>query len=437
MSATSIRVKHLGKKYPIVHRNAPRHTTLRDALSHSAKRWMSFKRAAHSEVEEFWALTDLSLEIRQGDIVGIIGRNGAGKSTLLKLLSRITDPTTGVIEFTGRIASLLEVGTGFHPELSGRDNIFLNGAILGMRRAEIQKKFDSIVEFSGVERFLDTPVKHYSSGMYMRLAFAVAAHLETDILLVDEVLAVGDAEFQKKCLGKMQEVAHESGRTVVFVSHNMQAIKALCNRTAHLDRGRLLSYGPTNEVLSSYLVQGSSSSGKWVCEDQTASAHADFQLLSIEVEDSQGSAGAYFSSQDLTVTTVFKLAKPIPALCVGFDLVTGEGFTVFRSYQTDQAEQQWLPQKPGVHTWACEIPAGLLNAGVYYVSPRISIHNVKWITTLDAVLEFEIVLSHGVSPFWNSLSGKSRPGCVAPLLQWSATEAGAGGGTPGFSRSGC
>jgi hypothetical protein len=202
----------------------------------------------------------------------------------------------------------------------------------------------------------------------------------------------------------------------------MQAIKALCNQTAHLDRGRLLTFGATHEVLSSYFVQGTSFSGKWTCQDPSASAHADFQLLSIEVEDSQGSAGTYFSSQDLTVTTVFRLSKVIPGLCVGFDLVTDHGITVLRTYQTDQPEQQWLRQAAGIHAWSCTIPAGLLGSGRYSISPRIGIHNAKWISILDSVVQFEMILSHGVSPLWNSLSGKARPGVIAPILSWKSEQ---------------
>ena len=242
-----ISAEGLGKKYLIGHESAERSNTLRDALSGSVRKLgrsaMNMMRGEAiiegDEVEEFWALRNLDFEIRQGDVVGVIGRNGAGKSTLLKILSRITEPSEGRVSIRGRVASLLEVGTGFHPELSGRENIFLNGAILGMGRGEIRRKFDEIVAFSEVERFLDTPVKRYSSGMYVRLAFAVAAHLEPEILIVDEVLAVGDAEFQKKCLGKMQDVAGE-GRTVIFVSHNMAVVQALCTRGLFLQDGNLI-----------------------------------------------------------------------------------------------------------------------------------------------------------------------------------------------------
>jgi lipopolysaccharide transport system ATP-binding protein len=255
MSDAAIKVEGLGKKYLLRHQagGRSRYVALRDVLAGKFKGLLNRKSQIgnRKSVEEFWALDGVSFEIKQGEAVGIIGRNGAGKSTLLKILSRITEPTRGRIEIDGRVASLLEVGTGFHPELTGRENIFLNGAILGMHRAEIKRKFDEIVAFAEVEKFLDTPVKHFSSGMYMRLAFAVAAHLEPEILVVDEVLAVGDAQFQKKCLGKMQEVGR-GGRTVLFVSHNMEAIARLCSRCIYLVKGELKMQGETREVIKAY-----------------------------------------------------------------------------------------------------------------------------------------------------------------------------------------
>ncbi len=258
MSDAIIKVEGLGKKYIISHEGARRYTALRDVITNKAKGLVTKKGTEQPTKEEFWALKDVSFEIKQGEAVGIIGRNGAGKSTLLKILSRITEPTTGRIELNGRVASLLEVGTGFHPELTGRENIFLNGAILGMSRAEIRKKFDEIVDFSGVEKFLDTPVKRFSSGMYVRLAFAVAAHLEPEILIIDEVLAVGDAEFQKKCLGKMNEVSQQEGRTVLFVSHNMRAIQDLCEKSIYLQNGAIKDIGATDTVIEHYLNTGTS-----------------------------------------------------------------------------------------------------------------------------------------------------------------------------------
>ncbi len=250
MSDTVIKVENLSKKYTISHQQTGGYATIRDRITDGVKSFGK-KNTAFTK-EEFWALKDVSFEVKQGDRLGIIGRNGAGKSTLLKILSRITEPTTGQISINGRIASLLEVGTGFHPELTGRENIFLNGAILGMSRAEIKKKFDEIVSFAEVEKFLDTPVKRYSSGMYMRLAFAVAAHLETDILIVDEVLAVGDTRFQKKCIGKIQSTS-DTGRTVFFVSHNMALVRQLCCSTMFLEKGHLTYYGEAEKGISLYL----------------------------------------------------------------------------------------------------------------------------------------------------------------------------------------
>lgn len=251
-----IEVEQVSKRFIISHEGVSQYTALRDEISQKAKKIFSFLKpgqTANVSKEEFWALQDISFKVEQGDRVGIIGRNGAGKSTLLKILSRISEPSSGTIRIRGRVASLLEVGTGFHPELTGRENIFLNGAILGMSRAEIRSKFDAIVDFAEVEKFLDTPVKRYSSGMYVRLAFAVAAFLEPEILVVDEVLAVGDAQFQKKCLGKMEDVSRNEGRTVLFVSHQMNAIETLTNKAIYLKSGRIQNFGETEDIVNEYL----------------------------------------------------------------------------------------------------------------------------------------------------------------------------------------
>jgi lipopolysaccharide transport system ATP-binding protein len=296
MSEVVIRAEGLGKKYIIGHQaERERYTTLRDSVGRSLRNWGRSARdmfagkalVSGDETEEFWALRDINFEIKRGDVVGIIGRNGAGKSTLLKVLSRITEPTTGRVTIEGRVASLLEVGTGFHPELSGRENIYLNGAILGMSREEIRRKFDEIVDFAGVEKFLDTPVKRYSSGMYVRLAFAVAAHLEPEILVVDEVLAVGDAEFQKKCLGKMQDVAGH-GRTVLFVSHNMAAVRRLCSLAILVAGGRLENVGPTGAVIARY-VAGHSEMGD--SADLSNAKHTGSGELVIETIALSGASG--------------------------------------------------------------------------------------------------------------------------------------------------
>lgn len=278
MSEISIKVENLGKSYLVGHnsKNTERYTALRDVISNNTKNLARKTRdmimgkpiVQGDEVEEFWALKNIDFNIKQGDRVGIIGRNGAGKSTLLKLISRITEPTTGKIVINGRIASLLEVGTGFHPELTGRENIFLNGAILGMNRTEIKKRFDEIVEFSEIEKFIDTPVKRYSSGMYVRLAFGVAAHLETEILILDEVLAVGDAKFQEKCFGKMEEVA-TNGKTVLFVSHNISAIEKFCTSGIYLENGQINSAGCTSDVIDKYIRSSKNNHGKTIISDAT------------------------------------------------------------------------------------------------------------------------------------------------------------------------
>jgi len=258
MEKPIIEIKDIGKKYNITHQKGG-YVALRDVLMRILKSPFYFLKSKVKSItgferkEEFWALRNISLNIKKGEVIGFIGANGAGKSTLLKILSQITPPTEGEIILRGRVGSLLEVGTGFHPELTGRENIFFNGAILGMKKKEIVKKFDEIVKFSGIEKFLDTPVKFYSSGMYVRLAFSVAAHMEPDILIVDEVLAVGDDEFQKKCLGKMDEISKKDGRTVLFVSHNIPAVNRLCERTILLDKGKIIKDGPTQEVTDFYI----------------------------------------------------------------------------------------------------------------------------------------------------------------------------------------
>jgi len=298
-----IEVENLGKRYVLTHEREM-FVTLRDRLAGIAanlrRRLLARSRSGSGEFarrEEFWALREVSFAINQGERIGIIGRNGAGKSTLLKILSRITEPTTGRAAITGRVASLLEVGTGFHMDLSGKENVFLNGAVLGMTRAEIRRRFDEIVAFADVEKFLDTPVKRYSSGMFVRLAFSVAAHLTPDILLVDEVLAVGDAEFQKKCLGMMQQASTSEGRTVLFVSHNIAAIQALCPRAILLANGRLISIGPTSEVIESYLGQGGSSD-----LSDAAIAGNDFELCKLKVGTPEGAPLTTFKPGLVQVT---------------------------------------------------------------------------------------------------------------------------------------
>jgi lipopolysaccharide transport system ATP-binding protein len=314
-----IQVEGLSKQYILNKNTAEKSDTLYGNILGSVKGLKNLGRK--KQTEEFWALQDISFEVERGDRVGVIGRNGAGKSTLLKILSRITPPTAGRIEYTGRMASLLEVGTGFHGDLSGRENIYLNGSILGMSKQEIDKKFDEIVAFSEVEKFLDTPVKRYSSGMYVRLAFAVAAHLEPEILIVDEVLAVGDAAFQKKCLGKMNEVSKGEGRTILFVSHNMQAIQKLCNKGLYLNKGKMHSFGEIDTIVGHYLQSGEASQAEFalpVPEELTYGyAHTVF------IEDMDGKPLVEIPvGDDWRAKILFKIVKPTPHFIIGFGLVS-------------------------------------------------------------------------------------------------------------------
>lgn len=329
MSQNAIVIEKLSKKYLIGHRSSSggqyRYTALRDVIGRKVS---NFVRKANDlargrqviqgdEVEEFWALKDVSFEVKQGEILGIIGRNGAGKSTLLKILSRITEPTDGRVVLRGRVSSLLEVGTGFHPELTGRENVFLNGAILGMTQREIYKKFDEIVAFAEVEKFIDTPVKHYSSGMYVRLAFAVAAHLEPEILIIDEVLAVGDAEFQKKCLGKMDDVSHRGGRTVLFVSHNLAAISELTDRALLFDSGELIADGTTAKAMSVYLSRGGGATAYIRAPNQPSSVA---YISQAEVITSEGN-GIHRFGEQLKVRFRIKYNLPINTGCLSFKIM--------------------------------------------------------------------------------------------------------------------
>jgi lipopolysaccharide transport system ATP-binding protein len=318
-------VENLTKEYVIKHQSGARYTALRDVIVEKAKN--IFKPEPNSSNELFRALNDVSFEVKQGERVGIIGRNGAGKSTLLKILSRIVTPTRGIITIDGRVASLLEVGTGFHAELSGRENIFLNGAILGMSKAEIQKNFDAIVDFSGVEKFLDTPVKRYSSGMYVRLAFAVAAHLEPEILIVDEVLAVGDAEFQKKCIGKMKDVSNSGGRTVLFVSHNMEAIQKLCNQGIFLQNGGLKESGSISHVIKSYMEVAEKTEAifKFPIADEKISAFA----TELRIENELGHLlPAVPVGAPWQVRIKFQLRKALPEFVIALGVTSPLGLSI-------------------------------------------------------------------------------------------------------------
>jgi lipopolysaccharide transport system ATP-binding protein len=343
-------------------------------------------------LEEFWALRDVNFEVRQGEVLGIIGRNGAGKSTLLKLLSRITEPTTGRITLRGRVASLLEVGTGFHPELTGRENIYLNGAILGMSRAEIRKKFDAIVSFAEVERFLDTPVKRYSSGMYVRLAFAVAAHLEPEILIVDEVLAVGDAEFQKKCLGKMDEVSRRDGRTVLLVSHNMSSIASLASRVLLLVGGSVAFDGPPWDAISAHISIGSSES-LYVRKDPTQSPH----VSRIEVRTSEG-RGVHSFGRPLEIKFWISHQTPMARACFSFQILNSQQQPIIH-------EQVYYPRhrfgdKPGRSVLTCRFPHLRLNVGQFYLRTFLAEPpGGELYETLEGAAHFEVVRSDSGSPW--------------------------------------
>ncbi|MES2592732.1 MAG: ABC transporter ATP-binding protein [Bacteroidota bacterium] len=330
MSNTIIQVDNISKSYMLKHQGSQGYTALRDVIANKVKNILQSKRQAiNHKSEEFWALKDISFDIKQGDRVGIIGRNGAGKSTLLKVLSRIVTPTKGRITIDGRVASLLEVGTGFHPELTGRENVFLNGSILGMSKSEIQSKFDEIVAFAEVEQFLDTPVKRYSSGMYVRLAFAVAAHLEPEILIVDEVLAVGDAEFQKKCLGKMKDVSGE-GRTVLFVSHNMAAIQKLCNTGILLHKGQVLESGNIEDVTKKYLTSGNLNESM-IIFDQEENIHG--QPISLFIENIDGEIEHEFPiGKPFQVRVKFRINKKTDHFIIALGIKTISDIAIRTSY---------------------------------------------------------------------------------------------------------
>ena len=418
MDDIAIRVEGISKKYRIGKKE--RYKTLRDTLASTFA--VPFQKAgkflrgegqdAAEGDETIWALKDISFEVKRGKAIGVIGGNGAGKSTFLKILSRITEPSTGFAEIYGRVGSLLEVGTGFHPELTGRENIYLNGAILGMKRSEIDRKFDEIVAFSEVERFIDTPVKHYSSGMYLRLAFAVAAHLEPEILLVDEVLAVGDAGFQKKCLGKMGTVAKE-GRTVLLVSHNMGAITQLCETTVHLEQGRLKRVGPSAEVVSAYLSSsvGTEVKSSW-SNDSSKPKHAEVRLSSARLLsiDEQPISVVHFDSTFL-VEIAYSITVPIRDLSISYKVYDSQGNLVFESMDTDMPEWKGRVREPGQHRSLCEILPSFLKPGRYYVSLASFVEHVKIIDRQENVWSFDVSeVGCPINP--------RRLGIVSPVFKW-------------------
>ena len=432
MSNVAIRLEHLSKKYEIAV-GRYRHDTLRDQLSDYIK--SLFRRNGHSRVhtETFWALKDVSFEVQRGEVLGIIGRNGAGKSTLLKLLSRITEPTAGRAEIHGRVASLLEVGTGFNGELTGRENIYLNGAILGMKKAEIDRKFDEIVDFSGVEKFLDTPVKRYSSGMYVRLAFGVAAHLEPEILIVDEVLAVGDANFQKKCLTRMQDFGQE-GRTVLFVSHSMPAITRLCGRAIVLDEGRIVEDGTPHKVVSTYLNsgQGTTASREW---HHLARAPGDenVRLRAVRVRTEHGQiSDAMDIRQPIGIDMEYEVLRGGHVLSPFYEFYNEQGIEAFSAVDHDVVWRR-RPRPKGRYISTAWIPGNFLSEGSMYVSVGIGSLN----PTIIHVYERDVVAFQ----VCDTLDGDSARGdwtdawggVVRPLLKWETQyrpqeHTGSGGG---------
>jgi lipopolysaccharide transport system ATP-binding protein len=425
MTDPVIRVENLSKLYRLGKKDE-RAPTLIQALSRFASapvrnfrklRSLTHFEDAGSADDVLWALRDVSFEVAQGDVVGLIGRNGAGKSTLLKILSRIMPPSRGRVEIHGRLASLLEVGTGFHPELSGRDNIFLNGVTLGMTRREIARKFDEIVAFSEIEKFIDTPVKRYSSGMYVRLAFAVAAHLEPDILIVDEVLAVGDASFQKKCLGKMKDVSRGDGRTVLFVSHNMSAISGLCNQAIVMRQGVATGPLPVEEAIDAYLENAAQGLPALVWEGKTGDESLTMTRFAIH---SRQNFVDVPSDHDFTVELCLEVHQPVNDAVVAIRLESLHGFLLAFSAQYDDADAA-MPTDlaPGAHRFSVRIPANTLAQGTYRVVPDIGVFNRHRIVSSEAAIQFSVVNSNGLGRKF--LAGSGLESIFRPQWTWTVS----------------
>jgi lipopolysaccharide transport system ATP-binding protein len=422
MSDVAIRISGLGKKYRIRHQRPERYIALRDVITDKVRGVLRPRTQADAApaVEDFWALKDVSFEVKRGEVIGIIGRNGAGKSTLLKIISRITEPNEGRIELDGRVASMLEVGTGFHAELTGRENIYLNGAILGMRHGEIRRRFDEIVAFADVENFLDTPVKRFSSGMYLRLAFAVAAHLETENLIVDEVLAVGDAEFQKKCLGKMSEVARD-GRTVLFVSHNMGAIRRLTQRCVLLDHGRMILDAPVQETIERYLTQGAEglTSGIFV-RDKPRPADRPFYVNRVTTrrDPSGDPVNRFDCDQPLYICIEYSATRRVPGMYGYITLQRLDGTLIFEGDSRDAGLNPLDDLKAGNGTLTVKIPPRVLGPGTYQI-------NLSFWAGLDPagpeVDDAGIVGEFGLDDT-KTLYGSRRRGYLSTIFNWERTD---------------
>jgi lipopolysaccharide transport system ATP-binding protein len=413
MGDVAIRVENISKRYTIAAARY-RHDTLRDQLMDGVRSLLRPGQRRRAGREIFWALRDVSLEVKQGEVVGIVGRNGAGKSTLLKILSRITEPSSGRVEIYGRVGSLLEVGTGFDQELTGIENIYLSGAILGMRKAEIDRKLDEIVAFSEVDQFIDTPVKRYSSGMYVRLAFAVAAHLEPEILIVDEVLAVGDAAFQRKCLGKMGDVAGE-GRTVLFVSHNMAAITRLCRWGIWLDHGQLKDFGAADEIVARYFAAGVQALGELTFRDRPAEAPGSefIRLIAVRIRSGDGHATTSIDARSpVSVEIEYEVLRPAASLRVGFSLTAHDGTVLFSSTDADTLEEA---RTPGTFLSRCTIPGNFLNYGQYFLSVGSDTPMIQTHFFIDRGLSFTVEQTGGIGAHISD----GRQGLLRPDLPWT------------------
>jgi len=416
-SDVAIRVEGLSKSYSISH-NGAQPDSLRELLV------KPFQRSTEGRsIETFWALKNVSFEVERGDVVGVIGRNGAGKSTLLKILSRVAEPTAGRASLHGRVGSLLEVGTGFHPELTGRENVYLNGAILGMGRKEIDSQFDSIVDFSGVEKFLDTPVKRYSSGMYVRLAFAVAAHLESEILILDEVLAVGDSTFQKKCLGKIQDVASNGGRTVLFVSHSMNSVLQLCNKAVYLQNGTVRATGPAAEVAGLYINDGMTNMSERIWSAEDAPGNEMARLLAVRVMNAKGEvSGDFTMTEPVILEMEFAVYEAGHTIAPVFHVFNEQGICMFSKGNTEN--KAWLDRhyEKGVYRARCVIPAPLFNDGGYNVTPIIVRDYNHILANVTEAIHFEL---HDDG---SGRAGYTGPmmGVLRPAFDWDFEEISAG-----------
>lgn len=402
--ANVVEINNISKKYLLYHQGQTSHSTLVETLSGKFKKIRNRLRHplssqpddSPSSYEEFWALKDISFNIQEGDRVGIIGRNGAGKSTLLKILSRITEPSSGTVKIKGRLSSLLEVGTGFHPELTGRENIYLNGAILGMKRDEIKRKFDEIVAFAEVEQFLDTPVKRFSSGMYMRLGFAIAAHLDSDLMIIDEVLAVGDTQFQAKCFKKLNELG-SNGRTVIFVSHDIGSVLSLCNKGIYLEKGRMIEAGNIDQCVNQYMKAYRNRSFQWTGD--VGDEHIRFYSTTLE-----GEREFFYQGEVPKLTVEYEILKPHPDLFLGLSVWNMRQQLMAHAYTFDNAEHNDRFNIPGRQRVTFSLDAGLFHEGDYLLKLDCSIHNIKKIIDDDVILKFPVYIKEKNTRFNHSFN---------------------------------